>query len=59
MTVLLTVVVMLVALFRAAADVLFARPLASLMDRTRPGNSIKWFGVLLLIAGFHFDFLAS
>jgi hypothetical protein len=40
-------------------DFLLARPVAALLDTQQPGLLIKWLGVLLLVAGFHFDLLAS
>lgn len=42
-----------------ALDVLLARPAAAIFDTRHPGLWAKWVGVFLLVAGFHFDLLAS
>jgi len=36
-----------------------ARPVAWILDRSLPGQPLRWLGVALLILGFHFDLLAS
>lgn len=42
-----------------ALEWVVARPVAWVLDRQAPGQPVRWFGVVLVVVGFHFDLLSS